>query len=990
MALKALRIQEEKYRSLVNNIPGIVFRCALDESWTMQYMSECVEAVTGYPAADFLDNAVRSYSSIIHPNDVKMVEEAIQTGVDGDGGFVVEYRIRHADRSIRHVFERGFVVKTNDEVDFLDGFIMDITERKENELRLRKLERASEASPASVVVTSRAGTIEYINRKFTEITGYTAEEALGQNPRILQSGTQSHGFYEEMWKTLASGREWRGEFENRKKDGEKYWETASISPIFDDRGTITHYVAVKEDITERKRTESTLREVVSATSRARGREFFEHLVRYTASGLGVRYALVAELVDGGRRARTLSVWDTDHIADDFDYVLEGTPCANVTAEGTCVYSSGVRETFPADQLLIDMGVESYLGTLLRDASGQAAGILAVLDDQPIVDRPLLASLLEVFATRAAGELERQRTERIIETQAERMRALHEVVTSHPSANEEAIVGLLREGCRLLGASIGVVSHIEGQIYVIEHVFATKGNVNAGDEMVLGDTLCGVVLANEETLAVPQLSRSTLCDHPRVKRGNLEAYIATPLRVGGRLYGTVRFSGPEPKPEPYDVGDTDFIEVLARLIGSTLDRMHAEHALVRAKEVAETASRAKSDFLASMSHELRTPLNAVIGFSEVLRRQYFGALNEKQLSYVADIEDSGRHLLSLIGDILDLSKVEAGKMELDLGPVKASDVIDASLMMVREKAQKHGIELGRQFEEGTEGLVIHADELKVKQSVVNLLSNAVKFTPDGGRVTVGMTLVEDERHRLDQPEAEHRDAARAVPDDTSQFVEIWVADTGIGLNTEQQEEIFSEFVQVKQKIVDKSAGTGLGLALVKRFVNLHGGRVWVESKGLGSGSRFAFTLPLRRPPVEPSSTAIRSVLAGTEGISEVASVVEPVIDIARRDGKRFVLCKLNPWSDVGEETSARIRRVLAEKLRNADLVLTFPDGNDFVVLMFADKATVASVFSRVSNAVRKSFDIELAWTIAAYPEDGTTSTSLLKALEGEAAKPYAAR
>jgi GAF domain-containing protein len=231
---------------------------------------------------------------------------------------------------------------------------------------------------------------------------------------------------------------------------------------------------------------------------------------------------------------------------------------------------------------------------------------------------------------------------------------------------------------------------------------------------------------------------------------------------------------------------------------------------------EAASRHKSEFLANMSHELRTPLNAILGFSEVLAERMFGEVNEKQAEYLQDILSSGRHLLSLINDILDLSKVEAGRLELDLGRFHLPTALDNALTLIRERATRHGITLTQSVDERLGDIV--ADERKVKQILVNLLSNAVKFTPEGGRV--GLTAT----------------AAESV-------VTIAVSDTGIGIAPEDQAAIFEEFRQVGRDETRQQEGTGLGLTLAKRFVELHGGRIWVESH-VGQGSTFSFTLPVR--------------------------------------------------------------------------------------------------------------------------------------------------
>jgi len=242
---------------------------------------------------------------------------------------------------------------------------------------------------------------------------------------------------------------------------------------------------------------------------------------------------------------------------------------------------------------------------------------------------------------------------------------------------------------------------------------------------------------------------------------------------------------------------------------------------------EVANHHKSEFLANMSHELRTPLNAIIGFSEVLTERMFGEVNDKQMEYLKDIHSSGQHLLALINDVLDLSKIEAGKMELDLSCFDLGLLLEHSATLVRERAQRHGLSLELDVGDGLGEWV--ADARKVKQIVVNLLSNAVKFTPNGGSVSV---------------RARH---LNGVDGRAGDWAEVSVTDTGVGIASEDQAMVFEEFRQAGGDVLRKAEGTGLGLALVKRFVELHGGAVTLDSAP-GHGSTFRFTLPQREVTV----------------------------------------------------------------------------------------------------------------------------------------------
>jgi signal transduction histidine kinase len=333
----------------------------------------------------------------------------------------------------------------------------------------------------------------------------------------------------------------------------------------------------------------------------------------------------------------------------------------------------------------------------------------------------------------------------------------------------------------------------------------------------GEGIMGRAAEMREPIQIPDITQAGAYEssvRDTLIRFGYRALLAVPLLREDQIIGSLSFNRKAAGEFPPEV--VDVLKTFATQSALALQNARLFREIADKSAQLEAASRHKSEFLANMSHELRTPLNAIIGFSEVLTERMFGELNEKQDEYLRDIHASGQHLLSLINDILDLSKIEAGRMELERSDFDLPNAIENALILVRERASRRGIRLGSAIEERLG--VISGDERKVKQVLLNLLSNALKFTPEGGQVDV--------RARL-----------------SNGVAEVSVTDTGVGIAHEDQEAVFEEFRQVGGA-EKRAEGTGLGLALSRKFIELHGGQIGVESQ-IGAGSTFTFRLPVRR-------------------------------------------------------------------------------------------------------------------------------------------------
>ena len=432
---------------------------------------------------------------------------------------------------------------------------------------------------------------------------------------------------------------------------------------------------------------------------------------------------------------------------------------------------------------------------------------------------------------------------------------------------------------------------------------------------LDDTFLGKAATQGRSLQLPDLRDAPLDPHLSVlAEGGWRSLVAVPMLREGRIVGALVVRRHTPGHIPQEI--CDLLETFASQSALALINAQLYRQLERQSAALEVASRHKSEFLASMSHELRTPLNAIIGFSEVLLERMFGELNERQDDYLRDIWSSGKHLLELLNDILDLSKIEAGQMVLNRSEFAARESLEYCLSLVRERALKQRILLS--LEVDPEVGMLDADRLRFRQVVLNLLSNAVKFTPDGGRVDVRASI---------------RD----------QDLVVEVADTGPGVAAEDRQRIFDSFQQ-GARLPGQAEGTGLGLTLSKRILELHGGRIWVDS-GAGKGSTFGFALPAGSG--EPALTSVPQVGLDSGLPTELAPGPGPTVVVVEDDRRSFDLLRAYLEAAGARVLSARdgvegldtVRRLSPAGVI-LDILLPGIDGWEVLAQLKADPRTAA--------------------------------------------------
>ena len=484
------------------------------------------------------------------------------------------------------------------------------------------------------------------------------------------------------------------------------------------------------------------------------------------------------------------------------------------------YTFGAREVDPIRTVLAI--------PMLR--ADELLGVIAIyrLEVRPFTDSQI--ALMETFADQAAIAIENARL--LSELQARTAELTHSVQELKALGEVSQALSSTLDLDTVLSTIVSRANQIAGTdactVYEYDEEaeeFHMRATHNLDEAVVAvarrtpirrGEGVAGRMAVTREPVQIPDIAEAGAYHGPLrdvLLQTGTRALLSIPLLREDHIIGGLTVN--KKTPGEFSPEIIDLLKTFAGQSALAIQNARLFREIEAKSRELEVASQHKSEFLANMSHELRTPLNAVIGFSEVLLERMFGEVNDKQAEYLGDIHTSAQHLLSLINDILDLSKIEAGRMELDASEFDLPTAIDNALTLVRERASRRGIALEQTIDARLGP--VRADERKVKQVLLNLLSNALKFTPEGGRVDVRAGIADG-------------------------YAEISVTDTGVGIAPEDHDAVFEEFRQVGSA-EKKSEGTGLGLPLAKKFIELHGGRIWLKSQ-IGAGSTFTFTLPLK--------------------------------------------------------------------------------------------------------------------------------------------------
>jgi len=786
-----------------------------------------------------------------------------------------------------------------------------------------------------VSVTDTQGNITDINDKFIEISGYSRAELIGNNHRMINSGTHPKAFFDEIWTTISRGKVWRGEFCNRAKDGSLYWVEATLVPFLNDDGVPYKYVAIRTDITSLMETqqalyqsEENLRATLEATADGilavnqegkvnfANQQFFDmwripkeirtpdqldkHLIEYVQEQLidpasfrsnveelyqTNKEALdFIEFIDGRtfeRSSRPLieginiggRVWGFRDITDNKkaqqalqdselrlkrsqEFANIGTWDWNIQT-GELYWSERIGPLFGYNKSVPETSYDNFVNAVHPDDRDMVTSAITACvengDDYNIEHRVVwndgsvhwMLEQGDVVRDKNNKPLHmlgvvqditaRKHLSKTLQDQGELLAllrtAMGDFVTTSDLSNvaDYMLTGLLQ----LTGSEYGVTGEIlydeNSQPYIKTHAISNIAwnedskkfyaeNAPQGMEFHNLESLFGEIIKNGQTVIAN--------DAPNDKRRGglpeghpaLNAFLGVPIFYGNELIGMYGLANRE---NGYDTKVVDFLRpfnatysgiIHAKRIAESEKQVQKD--LVIAKEEAEQANRAKSQFLSSMSHELRTPMNAILGFGQLLEMD---ALDLEHQDYVQEILKAGTHLLDLINEVLDLAKIESGHLVLSIEPVCFGDTLSECLSLVNPLLQKNDISLDFDIASCSQ-FYLKADAVRLKQIVINLLSNAIKYNRPQGNVKI-----------VCQPDAE------------ASSLRVNIVDTGIGLSAEAQAQLFTPFTRIDDK-EHNIEGTGIGLVITKNLIQLMHGSIGLESKP-GVGSTFWFTVPL---------------------------------------------------------------------------------------------------------------------------------------------------
>jgi len=928
---EALEESENRYRSIVENShEGIGL---INHEGKFTYVNDKMPLMVDYPKEEIIGAHFTKFLAEESVNLVSTRFKERQEGKHLESFYEIIIRKKNGEKAI--IDFSAAVIKDGDNQPVTVVHLYDITERKKAEKELRKLITAVEQNASIIVLTDTDGIIEYVNPSFEQITGYTKEEAQGKKSDILKSGVLPDDIFEELWSKITSGKTWKGEFLNKKKNGELYWESASVSPVFDEKGNLINYLKVAEDITRQKRNEEALRE-----SEERYRSLFHNssvvMLLIDPSNGNIRDAnKSACLFYGYTHSEIISmkIFDINTLTEEQikiemqrakraerNYFLFEHRMANGSVKPVEVYSGKIA-----------MDGKPMLYSIVHDITEQKRNEKALRESEEKFHKAFVTSPDSININRLEDgmyvEINNGFTD-IMGYQPEEIigkSSLELNIWVNPEDREKLVKGLKENGvvnnleakfCSKTGEiKDGLMSaalitfnnesyilsitrditerkrneHVQKILYDIANAVFTTDDVSAligiiRDELgTLIDTtnfFVAMYNAEEDTFTLPffkdehdyftsfpaektitryvvETGKSLFANLDDLKKlekaGKIERHgsdsliwLGVPLKIGGKVTGAMVTQSYTDE-NAFNESDKMLLEIISGQIALAIHRKNAEHELqdlneelaaqneeyfalneeltesmerirsmnvdlVQAKEKAEESNRLKTAFLHNISHEIRTPMNGIFGFSELLKKP--NLTGEQQQEYIDVILKSGKRMLNTLNALMDISMIESGQVKLNITETNINQQVEVLFDLFKNEAKQKGLNLNLQPALPKEPLLVHTDGTKVYGILMNLVKNAIKYT-HAGFIEIGF----EQRGKV---------------------IEFCVKDSGIGIPKDRQQAIFERFVQADIEDTRVYEGSGLGLSISKAYVEMLGGKIWVESEE-GVGSQFYFTI-----------------------------------------------------------------------------------------------------------------------------------------------------